>query len=124
VSFRSRVSLLCVSVIFTALAAQPGFNGSQAKRDSDFPLFRPARVRIELKLPGMLSCDQPLRNVVLDGKKEVSIPFEIRRAAGPQGGREIITADITLNDRRIGEYAEAIVDPPGAAALEVSSRPR
>jgi glyoxylase-like metal-dependent hydrolase (beta-lactamase superfamily II) len=87
-------------------------------------LFRPARVRVELKLPGMLSCDQPLRNAVLDGKKEASIPFEIRRAAGPQRGREIITADITLNDRRIGEYAEAIVDPPDASAFEASSRPR
>lgn len=87
-------------------------------------LFRPARVRVGLKLPGVLTCDQQFQSVVIGGKQEVSIPFEIKKAAGQKGGREIITADITINDRRMGEYAEAIVDPLGAAMLEVSSRPR
>jgi len=41
-NFRSRASILCLAVISTALAAQPGFNGSQIKPDSDFP-FDPSR---------------------------------------------------------------------------------
>ena len=74
-------------------------------------LFRPARVQAELKIAPDMICDQPIQNVMIDGKTEVSIPFVIRRTADSRGKREIITADITINGKRLGEYAEAIIDP-------------
>jgi hypothetical protein len=74
-------------------------------------LFRPARVQAELKIAPDMICDRPIQNVMIDGKTEVSIPFVIRRTADSRGKREIITADITINGKRLGEYAEAIIDP-------------
>jgi hypothetical protein len=45
------------------------------------------------------------------------IKFDIARAAGSAGpinqgrtGRQVITADITVNSHSIGEYAEALID--------------
>jgi len=98
-------------------------------------LFKTANVVIKLKLPEGFSCPFPERTVSLAGKTQVAVPFDIIRvradttgldrpytnpaatsqiispspdAARP--GRQMITADVTINGRRIGEYAEAIID--------------
>jgi len=91
-------------------------------------LFRPARVQVELKSSAGFTCDRPVQSVVIDGKGEASIPFALRRTDGSRIEREIITADVTINGRRVGEYAEAIVDPVIArsafAVRSVSSQER
>ena len=89
-------------------------------------LFRSANVGIKLRLPSGFSCPFPERTVSIAGKSQVAVPFDVGRAAtdmskigGPRTSpgissrptsRRVITADITINGRRIGEYAEALVD--------------
>jgi glyoxylase-like metal-dependent hydrolase (beta-lactamase superfamily II) len=89
-------------------------------------LFRTANVEIELKLPAGFSCPFPKRTVSMAGKTQVAVPFDIvaPSAGGAEGaeskvapfgkdsrpGRRLVTADITINGRRIGEYAEAFID--------------
>ncbi len=72
-------------------------------------LFTNAEVRVELKLPEGLGCAFPVRTLTIGAKKQVAVPFVL--TAGPEmSGRQVITADITIDGRRIGEYAEALVD--------------
>ena len=76
-------------------------------------LFRPAKVGIRLKLPEGVSCPHPERTVELAGKTQVAVPFEIAAPARPETAaprRWVVTADITVNGRRLGEYAEALLD--------------
>jgi glyoxylase-like metal-dependent hydrolase (beta-lactamase superfamily II) len=74
-------------------------------------LFRPAQVEVELRSSAGILCDAAKRSVRIEAKGEVSVPFILRRATGAKDAREIVTADITINGKRVGEFAEAIVDP-------------
>jgi hypothetical protein len=40
----------------------------------------------------------------------VAIPFDLIQPDGSQKGRRVITADLTINGRRLGEVAEALID--------------
>jgi hypothetical protein len=40
----------------------------------------------------------------------VGVPFDLARSVAAQKGRRVLTADITINGRRLGEVAEALVD--------------
>jgi glyoxylase-like metal-dependent hydrolase (beta-lactamase superfamily II) len=73
-------------------------------------LFLQADIKIALKLPPGITCDFPERDIALAGKTQVSVPFDLMKSAAAGKGRQVITADITINGRRIGEYAEAIID--------------
>jgi glyoxylase-like metal-dependent hydrolase (beta-lactamase superfamily II) len=73
-------------------------------------LYIPAEVEVELRLPAGFECSHPQRNVTIPAKKEVAIPFQLLSSTIEKPGRTIITADITVNDSHIGEYAEAIVE--------------
>jgi glyoxylase-like metal-dependent hydrolase (beta-lactamase superfamily II) len=98
-------------------------------------LFKSANVEIKLKLPEGFSCPFPERQITMAGKTHVAVPFDIVRAAANAAGsngrgsdlpaadrqsgtardaahtnRQVITADITINGHRIGEYAEALID--------------
>jgi len=72
-------------------------------------LFKPARVEVRLQLGENIVCDHPVRSFTVEPKKQVAVPFLLRKV-GAKSGREMITADLTINGRRIGEYAEAMVD--------------
>jgi hypothetical protein len=70
-------------------------------------LFKPAQVRIQLKLPQGVSCANAERTVMVPAKSGVAVPFELRTTTP---GRKVVTADVTINGKRIGEYAEALID--------------
>ena len=72
-------------------------------------LFKDAPLKVELKLPGCVTCDNPVREIVVKGKKQVSIPFTLKKVSETIGTRDVITADITIDGRHIGEYAEALI---------------
>jgi len=72
-------------------------------------LFKPAEIEVALKYPESLKCEMPVRKFTVQGKKQVAVPFVLSRKPGA-GGRAVITADITINRHRIGEYAEGLVD--------------
>lgn len=84
-------------------------------------LFKPANVEISLKLPAGFSCSFPARTLTMAAKTQVAVPFDIASTetgtAGSRHGRHVITADITINGRRIGEYAEALIDGSGSSEL-------
>jgi glyoxylase-like metal-dependent hydrolase (beta-lactamase superfamily II) len=71
-------------------------------------LFKPARVRVRLRLPEGIRCAVPDMTVTIPAKSGVAIPYELQCSG--DGRRSVITADITINGRRIGEYAEALID--------------
>jgi glyoxylase-like metal-dependent hydrolase (beta-lactamase superfamily II) len=98
-------------------------------------LFKSANVEIKLKLPEGFSCPFPKRQITMGGKTQVAVPFDVMRTGANAGGsnergsglpaadrqsgtardaahpnRQVITADITINGHRIGEYAEALID--------------
>ncbi len=86
-------------------------------------LFNPANVLIKLKLPEGFRCPFPERTIALAGKTQVAVPFDVlrtpaneTRSAASPARRRVITADITINGRRVGEYAEALIDEPGASS--------
>lgn len=97
-------------------------------------LFQTASVEIRVKLPAGFACEFPNRTLKMAGKTQAAVPFDIVRSAAGSGpdvgpdigraiepsrrGRQVITADITINGRRIGEYAEAVIDQPGAPKLD------
>jgi hypothetical protein len=72
-------------------------------------LFKPANATIALRLPDRIACARAATSVTIPAKAQSAIPFELR-AAHTSPGRLVITADITINGRRIGEYAEALID--------------
>lgn len=73
-------------------------------------LFAAAEARIRLRLPSGMSCPFPERTVSIPGKTQATIPFDLTKDAGADPGRRVVTADISINGRRIGEYAEALID--------------
>jgi hypothetical protein len=73
-------------------------------------LFKPAQVEVTLKHSPNLICSFPARRFTIEPQKQVAVPFILQKFSLERGVREIITADITINDHRIGEYFEAIVD--------------
>jgi glyoxylase-like metal-dependent hydrolase (beta-lactamase superfamily II) len=75
-------------------------------------LFKPAWVEVELKLPASLQAPVPRRSITVPAKTQVAVPFELRRNGGLAKQRVVVTADLTINGQRIGEYAEALVDFP------------
>ena len=72
-------------------------------------LFNTAEIEVALKYPESLACDAPVRKFTVQGKKQVAVPFLLSRTAASTG-RAVITADITINGHRIGEYTEGLVD--------------
>jgi glyoxylase-like metal-dependent hydrolase (beta-lactamase superfamily II) len=73
-------------------------------------LYKPANLEIELKLPTGLICSTPARRFAVEAKKSVRVPFILRKTTIQPGKRSLVTADVTINGRRLGEYAEALVD--------------
>lgn len=73
-------------------------------------LCRPARVEVELKLPPGWECIHPRKTFLVPPRKEVSVPFELISPKIEEPRREIVTADITVNQCHLGEYAEALVE--------------
>ena len=73
-------------------------------------LFKPAKVEVRLKFGGNIACAHPARSFTVEAKKQVAVPFVLKKTGGDKPAREIITADLTINGRRLGEYAEALVD--------------
>ncbi len=73
-------------------------------------LFKPASFEVALKLGSGVTCDQPERRFLVEAKKSVRIPFLLRKTGPAPVQRTVITADVTINGRRLGEYAEALVD--------------
>jgi glyoxylase-like metal-dependent hydrolase (beta-lactamase superfamily II) len=72
-------------------------------------LFKPANVTIGLRMPDGIACARATTGLTIPAKAQIAIPFELR-AVHASPGRRVITADITINGRRIGEYAEALID--------------
>jgi hypothetical protein len=72
-------------------------------------LFRPGKIRVQLKLPSTVTCRVPQRTLTVEPKNEVSIPFRLERTGG-FGRRAVVTADITFNGRRLGELTELLID--------------
>ncbi len=75
-------------------------------------LWRPATVRVRLRYPESLACGEPLQEFTVGPRQQVAVPFILQRLEGAPGGREVLTADLTINGRRVGEYAECLVDTP------------
>jgi len=73
-------------------------------------LYVPAEVSVTLKTPDDVRCARPEKTFTVEAKQQVAVPFELTLTGAVGGERRLITADITVNGRRIGEYAEAIVD--------------
>jgi glyoxylase-like metal-dependent hydrolase (beta-lactamase superfamily II) len=72
-------------------------------------LFRPAKVDATLRLPGKLQCANPSRTFTVKPKSQVAVPFRLRRT-GAASRRLVVTADLTINGRRLGEVTEMLVD--------------
>jgi glyoxylase-like metal-dependent hydrolase (beta-lactamase superfamily II) len=72
-------------------------------------LFKPANVAIRLRLPDGIACSREARSITIPAKAQAAMPFELR-AGHSSPARRVITADITINGRRVGEYAEALID--------------
>lgn len=72
-------------------------------------LFVEAEVKVELKTPADLDCAHPVRTLTIGAKQQVAVPFLLKAQPGASG-RRVLSADITINGRRIGEYAEGLVD--------------
>jgi hypothetical protein len=72
-------------------------------------LFKTAEIEVTLKYPESLECGVPVRKFTVEGKKQTAVPFVLSRKPGADG-RAVITADVTINGHRIGEYAEGLVD--------------
>jgi glyoxylase-like metal-dependent hydrolase (beta-lactamase superfamily II) len=73
-------------------------------------LFKPADVRIRLRLPDGMECPFPERSISVPGKTQVAVPFDLANSTAGLKGRRVLTADITVNGRRLGEVAEALID--------------
>ncbi len=72
-------------------------------------LFRPGNLRVLLKHSADLVCQDADRMFAMQPKSQVSVPFRLRRV-GRSGGRNVVTADLTFNGRRLGEVAEMLID--------------
>ena len=73
-------------------------------------LFKPALVEVQLKHPDNLSCRSAFRQVNIEPKTEVAIPFEFTSKKETIDQRIVITADLTINGQRLGEVTEALID--------------
>jgi len=73
-------------------------------------LFIPALVDIELRHPQSLNCKSAVRQVNIEPKTQVAIPFELTREVESENQRMVITADLTINGQRLGEVTEALID--------------
>jgi len=73
-------------------------------------LFRPAAIAVTIKTSDGLECRNPSRGFTIPEKTQAVVSFSLHRNAGEAARRGVITADITINGRRMGEYAEALVD--------------
>lgn len=72
-------------------------------------LFRPARIEVRLQLPPGVTADHPVRNIEAAAKTEVAIPFQLHWTADTRQ-RGVLTADIRINGRHLGEVAEALIN--------------
>jgi len=72
-------------------------------------LFRDCKADVTLKLPKNLICQFPRREVTIPAKTQIAIPFELK-ATKTARDRQVVTADILLNGRRMGEVTEFLID--------------
>ena len=72
-------------------------------------LFKPARIEVTLKLPPGVKSDHPTRTFTMEPKSQLAVPFRLHRAAASKH-RMVVTADITMNGRRLREVAEMLID--------------
>ncbi|MFC1558641.1 MBL fold metallo-hydrolase [candidate division KSB1 bacterium] len=73
-------------------------------------LFKPADVKLVLKHSDNIVCRQPVRTFTIEAKKQAAVPFILKKGNSGISGRDVITADITVNGHRIGEYTEGLID--------------
>ena len=73
-------------------------------------LFKPALVEVDLRHPANLDCASSSRQVTLEPKTQVAIPFHLKKNSQGDTDRLVLTADLTINGRRLGEVTEALVD--------------
>jgi len=48
--------------------------------------------------------------LTIEPKRQVGVLFILNKRATAHKKREVITVDVTINDRRIGGYAEGFID--------------
>jgi glyoxylase-like metal-dependent hydrolase (beta-lactamase superfamily II) len=72
-------------------------------------LFKPARIDVTLKLPPGVKSPHPARSFTMEPKSQLAVPFRLQRSSGSKQ-RMVVTADITMNGRRLGEVAEMLID--------------
>ncbi|MCE5270072.1 MBL fold metallo-hydrolase [bacterium] len=75
-------------------------------------LFVPAEVEVAVKTSAGLEVIGGPRRFKIEGKKQAAVPFTVRKLPGHGMDRQVLTADVTLNGRYLGEVTEAVVDPP------------
>jgi len=70
----------------------------------------PSEFTVTLKYSENIICSQQTKTYKISAKSTDLIPFAIKVKSGKNVKREIICADITMNNTYIGEYTEMIVD--------------
>jgi hypothetical protein len=72
------------------------------------PFERPAPARVTLVLPDGWTSDPADGSVTLDGLAAATLSFRVRTHGRPVR-RARVAADVTVDDRRFGQHAEALV---------------
>ncbi len=76
-------------------------------------LFVPADVELTVRTSGGLKVQGTgSRSFRIEGKKQVAVPFILKKMPGRGLDRQVLTADVTINGRHLGEVTEAVVDSP------------
>ncbi|MFC1563165.1 MBL fold metallo-hydrolase [candidate division KSB1 bacterium] len=73
-------------------------------------LNHPSEFTITLRYSDNIICNQQTKTYKVPAQSSEMIPFTIKVRPGENTKREIICADITMNEKYLGEYAEMIVD--------------
>lgn len=73
------------------------------------PLDEPADVRVELLAPGGWRVEPASASARLGPREHGRLRFVVEPAAEPTGARRVVTADVTVGHRRLGQHAEALV---------------
>jgi len=74
-------------------------------------LNSPSKFKITLKFSENIICDEKTKDFTIGANSSTTVPFTIKFVPKDKYvKREVICADITMNDTYLGEYAEMIVD--------------
>jgi hypothetical protein len=74
-------------------------------------LNSPSKFKITLKSSENIVCNEKTKDFTIGANSSTTVPFTIKFVPKDKYvKREVICADITMNDTYLGEYAEMIVD--------------